>query len=185
MPKGIQGTTSVGGCTVEWYENKDNDGPSPRGIGVTLKDHQKSKYEFHPFDPNPHANPKYNQKVNQSKFYLAAANHVAHGFAFTAADVTVPYANLPTNKIYNQAEMNKLLANDLGKKITSKKDWSKLSPDEQKTFIAEYPKKIAAYRKEQEAKQCTAEWVTHVKGKKGTTFSWEGTTYKLPNPVAM
>ena len=182
MPKGISGSTTVGTYTVEWYEIKENDGPSPRGIGVNLKDHAGSKFEFNAITPNPHANATYNQG-SQAKFYAAGANHIKKDFEFDATDVTCPYANLPSTKPYNAGEMNKLLANDLGKKIFSGKTWDKLTKQNQETFVAEYPKKIAAYKKEKEASQATAEWVKHLKTKGGTSFSWEGVTYKLPAPA--
>jgi hypothetical protein len=184
MPKGIPGTTSVGKFTVDFYEIKENDGPSPRGISVTLKDHAKSKYDFQPITPNPHENPTYNIPNNQKKFYSEAAGHIVKGFAFTADDVTIPYANLPSTKPYNAAEMNKLLANEIGKKILNAKDWTKVKSDDQKKFISDYPKKIAEFKKEKENSQATAEWAKHLKGKGGSTFSWGGVTYKLAAPAA-
>lgn len=182
MPKGISGTTRVGTYTIEWYEIKENDGPSPRGIGVTLKDHAGSKYEFNPINPNPHSSPTYNQG-NQAKFYAAGANHITERFEFDATDVTCPYANLPSSEPYNAAEMNKLLANALGKKIFPGKTWDKLSKPDQAKFISSYPKAIDAYKKSEEVRQAAAAWAKHVKRKGRTSFSWEGLTYKLPMPA--
>jgi hypothetical protein len=180
MPKGIPGTTTVGRFTIDWYEIKDNDGPSPRGICVTLKDHPRSKFDFRPFEPNPHSNPTYNIPNNQKKFYLAAANFIAQGFDFTADDVTVPYS-VP-RKPYTPAQMNKLIADPLGRGLV-KKEWGKLIQKEQDKFVADYTKKVAEFRKSKETEQATAAWVKHVKAKGGKSFSWETINYKLPAPA--
>lgn len=180
MPKGLSGTITVSGFTVDYHEIKQNPGGGPRGLGVSLKDHSNSKFKFYPFNPNPHDNSSYNNSGNQAKFYKEAAKHVTTGFDFSSDDVTCPHPNLPQPP-YNPREMNALLANPLGKKITSKTDWAKLSPAEQRTFVQEYPKKVAEYKKAQAVTQATAEWTAHLRKKNNTSFTWERETYHLPN----
>lgn len=181
MPKGLSGSTSVSGFSVDYHEIKQNPGGGPRGLGVALKGHAGSKFKFYPINPNPHDNPSYNS--NQAKFYADAAKHVVQGFSFAADDVTCPYPNLPQAP-YNPKEMAKLMTNNLGKKLTSKTEWGKMSSQEQQNFIKEYPKKVAEYKKEQAVIQATAEWKAHLAKKSNSSVSWEGVQYHLPKVEA-
>ncbi len=49
-------------------------GAGPRGIQIGVNGSKKGVQKYK-FDPNPHENPKYNK--GQSKFYKAAAEHLA------------------------------------------------------------------------------------------------------------
>jgi hypothetical protein len=180
MPKGLSGSTTVSGFTVEYHEIKQNPGGGPRGLGVGLKDHPGSKFKFYPINPNPHDNSSYNNTGNQAKFYKVAATHVANGFSFSDDDITSDFPGLP-QKPYNPREMNALLSNPLGKLLTSKTDWGSMGPDEQRKFVQGYPTKIAEHKASKAKKEAGDEWVKHLRTKNNSTFTWERVTYHLPN----